>query len=691
MRDKTFPDIDTLLPAALWRRFAKHHRRATGLDVLVLDGRGRVVAPAPAGAGLCAGLGAEAGCEGFYRKVVQQVVGGDEVALFRCPAGTVVFAAPVRLEDAGGERWVLVGGVAVPEPVPEGLEAQAGRVLGAEAARKHLAGLPRMDARRLQGAALFARFCLQTAVRGQLQRSEASRRHNQVLTLFELASDLGQASGVHEIFALALNTLGVLFEVGSAAVLVYEAGADTYRVHTAMGPGEQTLLSWAVNGLGTPLEPLSRPGEVVRLDDAHRIARLGLPEDVDEAVAFSMASADHPAGALLVLNPTFGPDDEQLIRGFATEIGMAVAVQRLREDARRKAEQLDAVRTLSRQFTESLEPDALFEVILEEARKLTGARKGSLMVAANGNGLLAVRAVAGMNERVVERLRIQSGQGIAGTVFASGDPVLVTNIEHDARFRRRNRPRYHTKSFLSLPIRVDRRILGVLNLSDKATGEVFSEEDLDLLDAIAAQATVAIERSTYYAQSRELRRISITDPLTGLLNRRYFQERLAEEVDRATRHGHPLSLIMIDIDHFKPYNDANGHPAGDKALVLLGRVLRASIRTIDVVSRYGGEEFAVILPETRKGEAAEIGERIRTEVEGLCFPGEEAVPGGRLTVSLGVAGFPEDARDMKKLIHRADRALYQAKEQGRNRIVVYGTTRTTKGDPQSEKAWTRVL
>jgi diguanylate cyclase (GGDEF)-like protein len=235
-------------------------------------------------------------------------------------------------------------------------------------------------------------------------------------------------------------------------------------------------------------------------------------------------------------------------------------------------------------------------------------------------------------------------------------------------------------------------VIGVLNLSDKLTGEIFAEEDLRVLEGVAVQATIAIERSSYYQQSQELRKISITDSLTGLLNRRYFQERLAEEVDRATRHGHPLSLIMIDIDHFKAYNDANGHPAGDKALMLVGRALRGSIRAIDVVSRFGGEEFAVILPETQKEKAEEIGERIRREVEGLYFAGEESLPLGRLTVSLGVAGFPEDAGDLKSLIQKSDQALYLAKDQGRNRIVTYGAAEPAALAAVANAAtWTKVL
>jgi diguanylate cyclase (GGDEF)-like protein len=235
------------------------------------------------------------------------------------------------------------------------------------------------------------------------------------------------------------------------------------------------------------------------------------------------------------------------------------------------------------------------------------------------------------------------------------------------------------------------RVVGVLNLSDKVSGEIFSAEDLRMLQAVATQATIAIDRSNYYAQSQELRRISITDSLTGLLNRRYFQERLAEEVDRSTRHSKPLSLMMIDADHFKQYNDNNGHPAGDKALVMIARCLRDGVRAIDVVSRFGGEEFAVILPETRKDEALEIGERLRQGVESVYFPGEESLPGGCLTVSIGVASFADDARDLKSLIQRADRALYQAKARGRNTIVPYGGQRHDQELSPASQSWTKLL
>lgn len=600
-----------------------------------------------------------------------------------------------RSGRAAGESVVLLGGGALPEaPTPEAIAYFAqNRGLPKEEASEAVPAIPVVPPRQLLEVARLAQFCLNAVLQGYDLREDYSRRQAQVMTLFEVASDLHQSSSSHELQALALNTLGVLYDVPSAVILFREANGEGFRAHTAMGSLEKSLLSWRIPADAHPLQALGdSPGRTLRLDDLMTLRKLGLPETVERAILFPLVGQEHLLGFVTVINVDVSAEEEQLIRGFTIQLALAVENQRLHADIASKMAELRAVQALSRQFLSCLEPDVLFQAILDEARKITGAQRGSLMVAEHGGGELVVRAVTGINEKVVQQLRVRPGDGVSGRVFATGEPILVQNIENDSRFGRRNRPRYSTKSFVSIPIAMDHRVIGVLNLADKVTGEIFAEEDLRVLEGVAVQATIAIERSSYYQQSQELRKISITDPLTGLLNRRYFQERLTEEVDRATRHGHPLSLIMIDIDHFKAYNDGNGHPAGDKALMLTGRALRGSIRGIDVVSRFGGEEFAVILPETRKTEAEEIGERIRREVEGLYFPGEESLPLGRLTVSLGVAGFPEDAGDLKNLIQRADQALYQAKDQGRNRIVVYGVAElAAPPSADARAAWTKML
>jgi diguanylate cyclase (GGDEF)-like protein len=171
------------------------------------------------------------------------------------------------------------------------------------------------------------------------------------------------------------------------------------------------------------------------------------------------------------------------------------------------------------------------------------------------------------------------------------------------------------------------------------------------------------------------RRLANTDSLTGLYNRRSFQERLEQEVDRAIRYHRPLSLIMIDIDYFKTYNDTYGHLQGDSVLVEVARTLKQLSRAPDIVARYGGEEFALILPETDKANAETLGRRLREYVEQHTFPGAVALPTQALTISVGVASYtPPDTKEV--LIEAADVALYHAKRQGRNRVVVWQRSMT---------------
>jgi diguanylate cyclase (GGDEF)-like protein len=169
---------------------------------------------------------------------------------------------------------------------------------------------------------------------------------------------------------------------------------------------------------------------------------------------------------------------------------------------------------------------------------------------------------------------------------------------------------------------------------------------------------------TLRERNEELERLSVTDMLTGLSNRRTLMQRLGEEIVRSNRTTHPFAVLMADVDHFKQYNDANGHPAGDAVLKEVAEILRKSARASDCVARYGGEEFCLILPVTRAAEAVQLAERIRSRVARTDFPG------GTITLSVGVASVPEDGQTSEAAIEAADEALYQAKRDGRNRVVL---------------------
>jgi diguanylate cyclase (GGDEF)-like protein len=164
------------------------------------------------------------------------------------------------------------------------------------------------------------------------------------------------------------------------------------------------------------------------------------------------------------------------------------------------------------------------------------------------------------------------------------------------------------------------------------------------------------------------------DGLTGVFNKRHFQERISSEIRRAERDGNGLSLLLLDIDHFKNYNDTNGHVAGDEVLKKMGQILKTSVREDDVVARYGGEEFVVLYPGASKALAYRLAQGLRRAVESQHFPGGERQPLGAVTISGGVATFPLDAPSEVELIRAADQALYQAKKAGRNRIIGAGAS-----------------
>lgn len=210
-----------------------------------------------------------------------------------------------------------------------------------------------------------------------------------------------------------------------------------------------------------------------------------------------------------------------------------------------------------------------------------------------------------------------------------------------------------------VPMKWEGDVIGVLYVLMDRQGRPFAETDASLLNLLASQAAIAVQNSRLYESCQAL---AVTDPLTGLYNRRFFSEEVGKETSRSVREGKPLSLIVLDVDFLKKHNDSRGHLEGDKLLRGIAEILRLVVRESDIACRYGGDEFAVLLPGTSETEALQVAERMRSEVES----GELA--GATISVSLGVATFPTDACEAENLMLMADRRLYAAKALGRNRV-----------------------
>jgi diguanylate cyclase (GGDEF)-like protein len=241
--------------------------------------------------------------------------------------------------------------------------------------------------------------------------------------------------------------------------------------------------------------------------------------------------------------------------------------------------------------------------------------------------------------------------------FPNGN-ALIPDLHRGER--RWSWPDPKVRSLCMAPLRFRNCVQGVL-IAVGPGGEVYGHAHENLLGIVASQASVTLERASYFQQQEDQARY---DGLTGLFNRRMFQEILLEEIHRLKRYPHPLSLIMMDIDHFKKCNDTYGHPVGDEVIKMVSQHIRMMIRTTDRGFRYGGEEFAVVLPETAAGNGQILAERLRMRIES-----DRSVQGVSVTVSAGITGFlPSDTPE--SFVKRADTCLYSAKESGRNRVVI---------------------
>lgn len=317
------------------------------------------------------------------------------------------------------------------------------------------------------------------------------------------------------------------------------------------------------------------------------------------------------------------------------------------------------------------DPQTTYEAILANSKDLLQSERASLLVLDETANELTMKAGIGLPVDLSEIGRIRMGEGISGGVLETGKSMLVENIERSGFRPALSERKYKTKSFISYPITIAGRKIGVLNVTDKLGGGDYNKVDLTLLEIIGVQVAVALERAEWQERATEFQLMSITDPLTGLLNRRYLEERLNEELNRSKRYEYPMSFLMIDIDDFKNYNDVNGHQAGDLALQMTAHCVKASLRSADVASRYGGEEFCVLLPQTTISEAGVIADRMRHKVASAIYPHGKAQNLGVVTVSIGVSTFAKHVDTAERVIAAADRALYNAKSLGKNRIEFY--------------------
>jgi diguanylate cyclase (GGDEF)-like protein len=668
--------FESLLKAADWLKIQEAFSAMTGLSVLTYDAEGNLYFEPSQENPICQTVQltvkGQQHCQAHCGKHALLAAAGQEALFFKCAANLHVFSFPVAVQ--GQFKLVLLGGKTYFNPQEfQDLREHPDRVGTEDQRLIPLAkGIRLKDPQFLQYAAQLLQKSAVTILQGIYYRKKFHTRLSQLMTLFTIFAEMQKENALQELHTLILHTIGVLFDVSTAAIFVRPPGSKRFQAAQTFGQNKDLLRTYHAEISEVLLEPLQIAGRFVFSDSTYELLKSSFPSELRSVHLFSLSSrSSGPQTLLAVFDTALDEDDLPTLSAFSAHIAQFVENQRLQEELTQQLDSLTVWMEITKAIGSSLNSDDLFQIVLDKSTAFVEAEQGSLMLLDAAGQELSIKAMKGLHRGIVEGVRIRSGEGISGKVLENRIPLMVKDLETDERILQEKRPRYKTKSFISLPLKLDDRIIGVLNVADKITGEVFSEHDLRLLSSIAAYASVAIERSEYYERSEQLKKISITDSLTGLLNRRYFQERLTEELERSRRHKLPLSLILLDVDDFKVINDTFGHPVGDESLKGMARSIRTTIRTIDVAARYGGEEFAVILPQTNKQDATTIAERICVEVARLEPP--PAIPQVKwpFTVSLGLATFSEDAATLEELIRNADIALYTAKARGKNRVVVY--------------------
>ncbi|HEU4435057.1 MAG TPA: diguanylate cyclase [Pyrinomonadaceae bacterium] len=345
-------------------------------------------------------------------------------------------------------------------------------------------------------------------------------------------------------------------------------------------------------------------------------------------------------------------------------------VQRLRDELEHRSRYAYSLQHFLERIS-GPDPAQTYESIVANSKELFESERASLLLLNEESNELILKSASGFATDPALIGPIQVGEGVSGEAINTGKPIVVRDLRSSGRRPAPPERSYKTDSFISYPITIGGRKVGVLNVTDKTGGRRFDEIDLSLLEIIGPQMAVALERAEWQERATEFQLMSITDALTGMPNRRYLEERLAEELNRSKRYDFPMSFLMIDIDDFKAYNDKNGHQAGDLAIQITGHCLKAALRSADVASRYGGEEFCILLPQTAMSEAGTIAERIRQRVNTTHYPHGKTQPLGRVTISVGVSTFSQMVNTSETIIAAADRALYQAKSLGKDRVEFY--------------------
>lgn len=538
--------------------------------------------------------------------------------------------------------------------------------------------------------------------------TQLHREQKNQLVQLRAAEQLFQASLESEEplegYSRLLRILMEIMDAGGGVLWLRPRGTEQFQAQAVEGrvapnfdtepiPGVQTQAAGELRGLcearlsAAAPKSAPRPGsrKVVELSGEEAEEAASLAARAVAVVLLRDPRLDYGApgsllGAIGICDPRqpnrFTAADLDRLATLSAPFALALDNVEQRVQAVRRVREVSLLYDLSRLVQGATDMEQIYQAVVMQVQQVVPCENCTLFLLDAAHSRLEARATRGRVVNLLDHVAFDLGTGISGWVAGRGKPLIIGDLTEEPNLLNVEMIPPRIRSFIAIPLRVQDHIVGVINVSHSRP-HAFTQDDIRLLHILAGQAAITIERTEVF---HTLETLAITDGLTQIYNRRYFQMRLEEEICRSRRYDQPLSLLIIDADKFKGVNDHFGHASGDLVLQELARVLKQSVRETEIVARYGGEEFAIILPQTEETAALSAAERVRASVEKHRFYTVDGNP-LRLTVSIGCADAPGSAQTAFALIEAADRALLKAKRGGRNRACSLTTSirQETKG------------
>ena len=484
---------------------------------------------------------------------------------------------------------------------------------------------------------------------------------------YELLTEIGQAIGSHldqdDVLRTVQVELGQIFDTSDFYIAFQEEDDIRFELEVEGGQILPKRTRKAANGL---TEYIIRTGQplLIQSDLEQMRAKLGVevvaPRPARSFCAVPILLGGKPAGVMAALSTErefqFLDQDLEIMRTAAGQVGVAVENARLFAEEQRRAKHLAFLNNISKMAISSQDAEQMMDDIVREIQKNFRYDHIGIGIMDYATKDIEIKAEAGTTSQALGR-RISIGTGILGRVARTGENALVQNAGCQGQLAG---VLPESRGVLCLPISYGETLLGVLNVESR-NENAFHPQDVLIMNTLADLLATALHNSFVF---QKLQQQSITDGLTGIKTRRFFWEALTSEWKRASRSGRPFSVVLIDLDKFKEVNDTLGHLEGDLVLARVGRLLEQKCRQSNVVARYGGDEFIILMPETGIEQAQVLAERLR-----LWLATDPMLEEHHITGSFGVASFPVHGFAVEDLIRVADAGMYVAKKTGGNHVA----------------------